>query len=103
VVKHHILHLFQSSLDKGELSSQWQNAKIIPLKEPGKGDYTKAKAWRSISLLPTLGKALEAVVADRLSYVVEAHTLLPTNHFRVRKQRSTEQALMLLQERIYRA
>ncbi len=40
---------------------------------------------------------------DRLSYVVEAHTLLPTNHFEARKQRSTEQALMLLQERIYRA
>ncbi len=44
VVKHHILHLFQSSLDKGELPSQWRNAKIIPLKKPGKGDYTKAKA-----------------------------------------------------------
>jgi len=43
VVKHHILHLFQSSLDKGELPSQWRNAKIIPLKKPGKGDYTKAK------------------------------------------------------------
>jgi len=103
VVKHHILHLFQSSLDKGELPSQWRNAKIIPLKKPGKEDYTKAKAWRPISLLPTLGKALEAVVADRLSYVVEAHTLLPTNHFGARKQQSTEQALMLLQERIYRA
>jgi len=44
VMKHHILHLFQSLLDKGELPSQWRNAKIIPLKKPGKGDYTKAKA-----------------------------------------------------------
>jgi len=102
-VKHHILHLFQASLNKGELPSQWRNAQIIPLKKPGKGNYTKAKAWRPISLLPTLDKALEAVVADRLSYVVETHALLPTNHFGARKQRSTEQALMLLQERIYRA
>jgi hypothetical protein len=103
VAKYYILHLFQSSLEKGELPNQWRNAKIIPLKKPGKGDYTKAKAWRPISLLPTLGKVLEAVVADRLSYAVETHALLPTNHFGARKQRSTEQALILLQERIYKA
>lgn len=62
----------------------------------------KAKVWRSISLLPTLDKALKIVIADRLSYVVEAHTLLPINYFRVKKQWFTEQVLMLLQERIYK-
>lgn len=77
--------------------------KIIPLRKPGKGDYSIAKAWRPISLLLTLGKALEAVVAERISYVVETSGLLPANHFGARKQRSTEQALILLQEHIYRA
>lgn len=32
---------------------QWRHAKIIPLKKPGKADYTVGKAWRPISLLAT--------------------------------------------------
>jgi hypothetical protein len=46
---------------------------------------------------------LESVVADRISYAVEEFGLLPTNHFGARKKRSTEQALTLLQEHIYKA
>jgi ribonuclease HI len=102
-VKDRVLLLFQTSLDDGELPVQWKNAKIIPLKKPNKGDYTAAKAWRPISLLSTLGKALESVVAERISHAVETLGLLPTNHFGARKKRSTEQALLLLQEHIYNA
>ncbi len=54
-------------------------------------------------MLATLGKALESVVAEIISYVVETLGLLPMNHFGVRKKRSTEQALLLLQEHIYNA
>ncbi|KAG0152951.1 hypothetical protein PDIDSM_55550 [Penicillium digitatum] len=74
-----------------------------PLKKPNKGDYTIAKAWRPISLLATLGKVLESVVAERISHAVETHGLLPTSHFGARKQRSAEQALLFLQEQIYAA
>ncbi|KAL9561263.1 hypothetical protein ACKAV7_014618 [Fusarium commune] len=63
-----------------------RSAKIIPLKKPGKDDYKVAKSWRPISLLSTLGKMLEAVIVDRIS-----------------KKRSAEQALLLLQEHIYKA
>jgi ribonuclease HI len=103
VVKHHILALFRASLDDGSLPSQWRHARIIPLKKPGKEDYTVAKAWRPISLLATLGKVLESVIAERISHAVETHGLLPTNHFGARKQRSAEQALVFLQEQIYTA
>src|SRR4051812_39251749 len=103
VVKDRVLLLFQTSLDKGELPTQWRDAKIIPLKKPSKGNYTIAKAWRPISLLSTLGKMLESVIAERLSHAVETFGLLPTNHFGARKKRSTEQALLLLQEHIYNA
>ena len=54
-------------------------------------------------MLPTLGKALESVVAERISYTVEQYGLLPTNYFGARKKRSAEQALLLLQEYIYDA
>jgi len=84
-MKHHILHLFQSLLNKEELSSQWQNAKIIFLKKSEKKDYTKAKVWHLISLLFILDKTLKMMIADRLSYIVETYTLLFINHFKVRK------------------
>ncbi|KAJ3498250.1 hypothetical protein NLG97_g1279 [Lecanicillium saksenae] len=103
VVKDRVLALFQCSLREGKLPSQWLHAKIIPLKKPDKEDYTAANAWRPISLLATLGKILESVIAERLSYVVEVYGLLPTNHFGARKKRSAEQALMVMQEYIYAA
>ncbi|KAJ5865178.1 uncharacterized protein N7529_007094 [Penicillium soppii] len=92
-----------ASLEEGTLPKQWRHAKIIPLRKPNKEDYTIAKAWRPISLLATLGKILESVVAERISHAVETHGLLPTSHFGARKQRSAEQALLLLQEQIYAA
>jgi Reverse transcriptase (RNA-dependent DNA polymerase) len=103
VVKGRVWRLFQCSLDEGRLPHQWKTAKVIPLKKPGKGDYTLAKSWRPISLLPTLGKALEAVIAERISQMAEEHGLLPTNQFGARKRRSAEQALILLQENIFKA
>lgn len=103
VVKDRVLALFQASLEEGVLPDQWRHARIIPLKKPGKADYTVAKAWRPISLLSTLGKVLEAVLAERVSHAVETYGLLPKNHFGARKQRSAEQALLLLQEQIYAA
>lgn len=43
-------------------------ANTIALKTPGKADYTVPKAYRSISLLNTMGKILETVMAKRLSF-----------------------------------
>jgi hypothetical protein len=103
VVKERVLLLFQTSLDDRELPTQWRNAKIIPLKKPNKAYYTVTKAWRPISLLSTLGKALESVVAERISYTVESFNLLLTNHFGAMKKRSVEQAVLLLQEHVYNA
>src|SRR6478735_10110206 len=102
-VKHRVLSLFCASLEEGVLPDQWRHAKIVPLKKSNKETYLIEKAWRPISLLSTLGKILEAVVAERISHAVETYGLLPTNHFAARKQRSAEQALMLLQEQIYAA
>ena len=101
-VKHHVLTVFRASYE-GVLPTQWKHAKIIPLKKPGKDDYTFAKAWRPISLPATLGKILESVIAERISYAVETYGILPINHFGARKQRSAEQALLLLQEQILTA
>ena len=75
----------------------------MTLRKLGKGDYTVLKAFRPISLLPTISKGLEAVVAARLSYMVERYSLLPDNHFGARPRRSAEQALNVIVEKTYQA
>ncbi len=67
------------------------------IKKPNKENYTIAKAW-PISLLATLGKVLESVIAERISHAVETYGLLPTSHFGAQAAVRAEQALLLLQE-----
>ena len=98
-----ILALMQRSLDESALPTSWKKAMIIPLRKAGKDDYTSVKSYRPISLLQTISKVLEAVIAERISYLVETNHLLPKAHFGARKQRSSVDALVHLQERIYKA
>lgn len=101
--KNLLVSIFQHSMSKVFVPDKWKIAKIIPVKKPGKADYTNPESYRPVSLLPTLSKAMEAVVAERISYLVEEHGLLPSNHFGGLKQRSTVDALVVLQEKIYQA
>lgn len=48
-----------------------------------------------------MGKALESVLAIRISYLVETHALLPKTHLGGRRGRSTEDALHQIIEKIY--
>lgn len=76
---------------------------IVVLRKPGKADYAVPEAYRPISLLKTLGKLLEAVMAKRLSYYAEKYGLLPNTQFGGRPGRTTEQALLVLANAIDQA
>lgn len=102
-VKIWVRYIFQMSLDRAYLPQTWKTAKIVVIRKPGKADYTAAKAYRPISLLQTLSKALELIIVRRLSYLTETYGLLPENHFGGRRQRSCEQALNILVEKIHDA
>lgn len=73
------------------------------LRKLGKDNYTIPKAYRPIALLNTIRKAIDAVIAKRLSYLVEKHQVIPQMHIGGRKLRSTEHALHSVVERIYEA
>lgn len=73
------------------------------LRKPVKGDYTQPKAYRPIALLNTLSKALESIMATRISFVAEEFELLPRRHMGGRKARGTEHALQMLLETIHAA
>lgn len=96
-----LTHLFNECLRLGYCPNHFRESTTVILRKPGKPDYTIPKAYRPITLLSTLGKALESVLATRLSYLVEAHTLLPDTHIGGRVGRSCDHALHLLLERIY--
>ena len=103
VLKEHIVALYRLSLETGKLPQQWKIATIIPLKKGGTRDWTKAQSYRPISLLATLSKGLEAVIAERVAFLAEEYHLLPKSHFGARKARSTTQALTILQENAFQA
>jgi len=73
----------------------------VVLRKPGKPNYADPKAYRPIALSNTIGKALEAVIATRISYMVEVYSLLPQTHVGGRRGRSCEHAIHLLLEQVH--
>lgn len=102
-ISHFVCQLFNSSVDLAHYPRDWKAATIVVLRKPGRPDYSTPAAYRPISLLNTLGKLLEAVMARRLSYWAEKHDLLPNAQFGGRPGRTTEQALLVLANAIDRA
>lgn len=99
----HLQGLFNACLRYGYCPTHFRQSITVVLRKPGKDDYTQPKSYRPIALLNTLGKALEAIVAARLTYLADTYHLLPSRHTGGRKLASTDHALHLLLQRIHRA
>ena len=95
--------LFNACLQLGYCPRHFKETVTVVLRKPGKDDYTQPKSYRPIALLSTLGKALEAVIANRLAYLADVHGLLPSRHTGGRKLASTEHAIHFLLQRIHQA
>ena len=65
--------------------------------------YEAALKVLSHVLLNTLGKAMESVIAKRISYTMETLNLLPFTHMGGRKQTLTENAVQLIVEKTHAA
>ena len=70
-------YLFQACLDIGYYPRKFKEARTIILKKPLKPDYSEVKAYRPITLLYILGKALKTIIAKILSDYVKEYDLLP--------------------------
>ena len=95
--------MMQASINLGHFPSCFKTTMTIILCKSQKPDYTKPNAYRPIALENTLGKVLESIITDILSYLTETHQLLPLQHFGGRPGRSGEEAMTILSERIYMA
>ncbi|KAL1447273.1 hypothetical protein WDU94_012420 [Cyamophila willieti] len=66
----------------------WKHAQVTMLAKPGKSKK-EVKSYRPISLLPTLSKLLEKVIASRLKNVLSDWNVLPSFQFGFREGHST--------------
>lgn len=99
----HLTRIFNCSLNLSYCPKHFRCSATIALRKPGKGDYTHPKAYRPIALLNTMGKVMDGIMAQRISYVTETHHLLPNTHIGGRKGRSVDHALHTIIEHIYDA
>jgi hypothetical protein len=103
VIDIYLTNLFNACLHAGYNPRHFQVSVTTVLRKPGKSKYTEPKAFRPVALLNTIGKALESVVAQRLSYAVERFRLLPKNHLGGRRGISCEHVLQIVVDRITKA
>lgn len=73
----------------------------IVLQKLRKLNYTIAKAYQPIALLNFIKKALEFIIAKRMSYFAKTYGFLPPNHFRAYHSSLTKHALHYLIEKVY--
>lgn len=99
----HLTAIMNVSLQLGYCPTHFRNSTTVVLRKPGKDNYTVPKTYRPIALLNTIGKAMDEVIARRLSYLAERHQVIPRMHIGGRKLRSTEHGLHAVVEGIYEA
>jgi exonuclease III len=89
--------LFDASLELGYLTSSWKEAHLTMLPKPGKALNTPANL-RPISLLNTIGKLMERIIANRLRSSCEENNIFPDTQAGFRAGRSTYDHLLHLTE-----
>ena len=80
-IRNHLLTLIQASIKLGYFPFAFKTTTTVVLRKLAKPDYTKPNAYRPIALENTLGKIIESIMTEILSYVVEEYQLLPSEHF----------------------
>jgi hypothetical protein len=67
-VQDHLIEVFNACLSLGHHPARWKEAKVVAIPKPDKLDYSLPKAHRPISLLETMSKLLEKVVAKHMCH-----------------------------------
>jgi len=90
------VRLTRGAIRTGRHPAVWKRASGVVIRKPGKDNYTKLKAYRSISLLSCMGKVVEKVAAELLSVEAERRGLLSDGQFGTRNGRSAIDAAAIM-------
>ena len=93
-----LVHIINSSLQNGVFPEKMKIAKVIPLYKSG--DSKELGNYRPISILPTMSKILEKIVAKRLRGFLESNDLFYGKQFGFRTSHSTELAINYLNSQL---
>jgi len=85
-------HIFNLSLREGKFPNALKVSRIVPIHKGGSADL--CDNYRPIALLNTLTKALEKIVAQKLTQHLAAHNLLYKGQFGFQQGKNTEQNLI---------
>ena len=78
--------------------SEWKKARMIPLYRSG--PVNEPENYRPISILPILSKLLGRAVQEQIQDYLEERSLISKFQFGYRPNRSTQQATILLTDKI---
>lgn len=84
---------------------RFRAAQVVVLRKPGKtvDQQKEAGAYRPISLLSSVGKIIEAVMAKILAEAAETQRVLPDMQMGFREKRSTEVAVRVVTDAVHTA
>lgn len=95
-----IAHLCNISFTTGVFPDICKKAIVTPIHKSG--DPSDPSNYRPISLLTSLSKIIEKLVAKRLTGYLESGKLLATNQFGFRSKVSTEDAVLKLTSKVFK-
>src|SRR5678815_4718028 len=93
--------LYNNSIELHYHPTELKIAKVTPV--PKSSDTFLPKNCRPISILHTTGKIFEKLVHGQLTNYLHENGLLSQNQFNNKKNRNTEDALVFLTEKLYKA
>ncbi|XP_071631879.1 uncharacterized protein [Temnothorax longispinosus] len=96
-----VTHIFNFSLTYGAYPILWKSAIIQPL--PKVKSPSQLKDYRPISILCTVSKALEHIVAEQIKAYLDDHDLLDPHQAAYRKDHSTQTALIRILDDVKQA
>ena len=76
-----LTEVFNACITLGYHPPTWKSAVVVVIPKPDKPDYTLPKAHRPISLLETMSKLLEKVIAQQFQHDIVEYELIPTTQF----------------------
>src|SRR6218665_4056836 len=94
-----LLRIYNGIWDGGAMPCDWKHAIILPLPKASK-DLSVPGSYRQISLTSTLCKVMEKMVTSRLQWFVEGRGLLTQDQTGFRRNRSTIDQIIRLQDQI---
>ena len=86
-------HIFQRSLESGQVPTQWRRAYVTPVFK--KGERYKAQNYRPVSLTCICSKVLEHIIVSNVMRHLDANDILVDHQHGFRGKRSCESQLLL--------